>query len=138
MLTSVTCLSVPYFLHILIKGTIFIKMFIENKMRVLIYSTNLSETFLILRKIQRDNIINVHKSSCNVTFTFVRFDCNLSFLNKFSKNPQISNFMKIRPMGTNLFHADRRRLQADRHDEVNSRFSRFCEMRLKNTSSNKQ
>jgi len=28
--------------------------------------------------------------------------------------------MKIRPVGTELFHTDR-------HDEVNSSFSRFCE-----------
>ena len=26
----------------------------------------------------------------------------------FSKNPQMSNFMKIRPVGAELFHADRR------------------------------
>jgi len=32
--------------------------------------------------------------------------------------------MKIRPMGTELFHADG---QTDRHDEANSRFSKFCE-----------
>jgi len=32
--------------------------------------------------------------------------------------------MKIRPVGAELFHADRR---TDRHDEPNSRFSQFCE-----------
>jgi len=32
--------------------------------------------------------------------------------------------MKIRPMGAELFHADR---HTDRHDEVNSRFSRNYE-----------
>jgi len=36
----------------------------------------------------------------------------------------MSNFMKIRPVGAELFHAD---VQMDRHDEANSRFSRFCE-----------
>jgi hypothetical protein len=35
-----------------------------------------------------------------------------------------SNFMKIRPVGAEVFHADR---QADRHDEANSRFPQFCE-----------
>jgi hypothetical protein len=29
-------------------------------------------------------------------------------LDKFSKNTEISNFMKIRPVGAELFHADRR------------------------------
>jgi len=37
---------------------------------------------------------------------------------------KISNFMKIRPVETELFHAD---TQADRHDEANSRFSQICE-----------
>jgi len=32
----------------------------------------------------------------------------LELLNKFSQNTQIQNFMKIRPAGTELFHADRR------------------------------
>jgi hypothetical protein len=32
--------------------------------------------------------------------------------------------MKIRPVGDELFYADG---QADRHDEANSHFSKFCE-----------
>jgi hypothetical protein len=35
--------------------------------------------------------------------------------------------MKIRPLGAKLFHADGRTdTQTDRHDETNSRFSKFC------------
>ena len=41
----------------------------------------------------------------------------------FEKNTQISNFMKIRPVAAELFHADG---QTDRHGEVNIRFSQFC------------
>ena len=37
----------------------------------------------------------------------------------FGKNAQISNFMKIRPVGAELFHVDG---QTDRHDEANNRF----------------
>ena len=37
---------------------------------------------------------------------------------------QVSNFMKIRQDGAELFHANRR---TDRHDEGNSRCSQFCE-----------
>ena len=38
----------------------------------------------------------------------VLFDFNETFMSStdFSKNTQISNFMKIRPAGTELFHAD--------------------------------
>jgi len=42
----------------------------------------------------------------------------------FSKNNQISNFMKVHPVGAEVFLADRRK---DRYDEVNSRLSQFCE-----------
>jgi hypothetical protein len=35
----------------------------EHKMCVLIFFTTLSETFLILRRIQRDSIINISRSS---------------------------------------------------------------------------
>ena len=39
----------------------------------------------------------------------------LNFLERFSTNNQISNFMKIHPVGAELFHAGGRR---DRHDEI--------------------
>jgi len=44
------------------------------------------------------------------------------------KDPPISNFMKIRTLGAEIFHADR---QTDRYDEANNRFSQFCESALK-------
>ena len=34
------------------------------------------------------------------------------------------NFMKIRPVGSELFHAD---IGMDGHDEVNSQFLQLCE-----------
>jgi len=40
------------------------------------------------------------------------------------KNPRISNSMKFRPVGADLFQADGR---TDGQDEANSRFSQFCE-----------
>ena len=45
------------------------------------------------------------------------------FFGKFSKNTQISNFMKIRPVGAELFHADG---QTDMM-KLNRRFTQFCE-----------
>jgi hypothetical protein len=36
-------------------------------------------------------------------------DCNdTNFLNRFPKNPQVSNIMKIRPVGAELFQPDER------------------------------
>jgi hypothetical protein len=47
-------------------------------------------------------------------------DCNETiFLDRFSKNTQISNFMKIRPVVTESFYADR-------HNKVDSLFSQVC------------
>jgi len=47
----------------------------------------------------------VHKSPCKVPVILVRFKENLDFLDRFSRNTQISDFMKIRPAGAELFHA---------------------------------
>jgi len=63
------------------------------------------ETFLILRTIQRDIIVNVRRSSCEVSIIHVRLECNLNFLDRFSKNTEMSDFMKICPLGA-LFQAD--------------------------------
>jgi len=38
----------------------------------------------------------------------VKYVCGLNFPDRFSKNTQISNLMKIRPVGAKLFHANRR------------------------------
>jgi len=58
--------------HYLINGTIFRKV-IEFKESVLIFSTNLLQLFLILRKIQSDIIITVHKSSRKVPLILLIF-----------------------------------------------------------------
>jgi hypothetical protein len=51
---------------------------------------------------------------------------NVKFLGRVSKNPQTQNFMKIRRVGSKLFHAD-----TDRHDKANSSFSQILRTRLK-------
>ena len=84
----------------------------------------LSETFLIIRKNERDMIKNVYRSSCKVPVILVQFSWKLNSVDRFSKNLKISNFMKIRSVGTELFHADGR---TDRNDEAYSRFSQLCE-----------
>jgi len=62
--------------------------------------------FIILRRIQWSTIINVRTSSCKVPVILVRSEWNLNFLDRFSYSAQISNLMKIRPVGAELLHAD--------------------------------
>jgi hypothetical protein len=74
-MSSVACLGVPCFFHILSYMARFLekKGGTENKMCVLISLQLLSEIFLILRRIQQDIIINVHRSSCKLPIILVRF-----------------------------------------------------------------
>jgi len=48
----------------------------------------------------------------------------LEILDRFSKSPQISNIIKIRKMGAELFQAGGR---TDKHDQVNICFSQIRE-----------
>jgi hypothetical protein len=68
-------------------------------------------------------IKNVQWSSLKHTL-FCEILMNLDLFDRFSKNTQISKFMKTRPLGTEFFHAEG---QKDRHDEVDSRFLQFSE-----------
>ena len=59
---------------------------------------------------------------------FSNFNENWIFLNRLSKNTQISNIMHILPAGVEFFVVDRREDgRTDRHEEADSRFSQFCE-----------
>jgi hypothetical protein len=53
-------------------------------------------------------IKDVYWSSCNVSAILVRSQWNLNVLDRFSKNTQMSNLMKILSLGAELFHADSR------------------------------
>ena len=59
----------------------------------------LSETFLISRRTERDMIKNVLWSSYKVPVNLDIYERSSNFLNGFSKNVQIPNFIKIRPCG---------------------------------------
>jgi len=67
ILSSVACLAVQYFSTVDHKHHDFRKKkkVAEYKICVLILFTNLSETFHILRRIERD-VISLHKVSCKV------------------------------------------------------------------------
>ena len=95
----------------------------EHKMCVLIFPT----TFVWKFSHSKKNSARYYQY-CTLVLKYLLFlshfnECWIS-LTDFSKNTQIKNFMKIRPVGSELFHADGWR---GRRDEANSRFPQFCE-----------
>jgi len=100
----------PYniFPHDLLNGTIFKKGSLNINCVFRVSLQLLSEIFFILGRTERDMIENIYWSSCKVPVILVRFQWKLHLLERFSKNPQIPNFMKIRSVGADLFHADGR------------------------------
>ena len=62
----------------------------------------------------------MYKSLHQNTRHACRILMKLGFSNRLSKKAHILSFIKIRPVGAELFHADGR-------DKPNSRFSKFCE-----------
>jgi hypothetical protein len=87
----------------------------KNLKCVLWFSTQrLSETFLILRRTERDMIKkNVYWSLCTLAVILVRFEWNLNFLDRFSKNTHISNFMEAKPSGGRVVPCGRTDKRAD-------------------------
>jgi len=69
----------------------------------------------IIRKVDRELIKNIHKSSCQTAVFLVRFKRNLNFSDRRLKNIQVPILIKF-------VQCDRR---TDRHDEANSCFSQF-------------
>ena len=66
-------MALPYFSHYLINGIIFRGKNVLLNTKCDFSLQLLSETFLILRRIQKDIIINVHRFSCRVPAILVRF-----------------------------------------------------------------
>jgi hypothetical protein len=97
-MSSVTCLVLPYCSTLSHKW---------NNFREKLCSDFLSkfETFFIVR-IHQGSTTNAHRYSCTVAS---HYSCQI--LNKSARqsfeNAQISNFLKIRPVGAELLHADR-------------------------------
>jgi len=99
------------FFHFISQAAPFLNKVTEHKMCVLIFSTNFSETFLILRRIQC-HIATHRRLHVQCAVILVIFQWNLISLDRLSQNLQLSDFLKIRPVGVELFHADRRTYMA--------------------------
>jgi hypothetical protein len=81
ILSSVARLAVPYFSTLSHKRHDFRKKMLLNIKCVFWFSVQLlSETFLVLRRIHRDIIINVHRSSCKVPLLLSDFNGYWIFL----------------------------------------------------------
>jgi hypothetical protein len=89
----------------LITGSIFGKKKLNIKHVFWLPLQLLSETFLFLRRFQRD-IVNVRRSSRKIPVILVRFSLNFSSFCMVSKNTQITDFMKIRRLGAEFSHED--------------------------------
>jgi len=95
---------------------------------VFFFFTNLSGTFLILRRIQRVTITNVQYMGLNVKYSYsCQSLMELVFARQiFDKYPN-SRSHKDPPNGNQIVHAEiRMDKQTFRHVEVDSRFSQFC------------
>jgi hypothetical protein len=67
----------------------------------------LFETFLFVTRNQRGSVVNVKMFSSKAP-VFCRILLKLEFSRRIFEKSQISNFIKIRPVGAELLHADKR------------------------------
>jgi hypothetical protein len=73
ILSSVACLALQYFSTLSHKRHDFRKRLLNIKCFFWLCLQLLSETYLILRRLQRDTIINVRRSACKISDCLLRF-----------------------------------------------------------------
>jgi hypothetical protein len=94
ILSSVLCPAVPYFSTLSHKQYDFRGKATEYEICALISVQRLCETFLTRRSIERDSIINIHRSSSKVPVIFVRYLCDLNFRDRFSEKYSNTKFYR--------------------------------------------
>jgi hypothetical protein len=105
VMSPVACVAIPYFSTLSNKQHDCQEKVTEHKILFVFYLQLLSETFLILRRIQRHIFINVHTSACKVPLFLPYFDETCIFSKDYRKI-LISCFMKIRP-GSSIVPCER-------------------------------
>jgi len=92
-------------------------------MFVLISLQILSKTVLILRRIQRDIIINIQRSSCKLA-VITRYSGQIVIMLEFSRHT-FKKILKYK-ISWKSVHWEPEFLQADGKDEANNYLSEFC------------
>jgi hypothetical protein len=126
---SVACPALPYFFTFHTQYDFWKKkLWIKNMYFVFLYKFYLKK-ILILRRIKRYIIINVHSYSCKVPNIFSDFKENWIFSTDFRKVFKYQISRKSVSWESSCFMCSAGR--TDRHDEANSRFSQFCDLAWK-------
>jgi len=93
ILSSVACPALQYFSVLSHKRYDFRKKkIVEHDIGVVISCTNLSETFLIQRRNERDVVQNVYRSSCKVPFYFCSIVMKFEFSRQFFPKKKIVKY----------------------------------------------
>ena len=123
VLSSVACLALKFFHINLHRARFSEKNKLLNMQGTYWFSLQLlCETFLILRRIEQDMMKNIYLSSCKLHVILVRYERNLYFLDRFSKNIPILKFKKTHLFGAELFHVD---IQTDGRTDILKLVSAF-------------
>jgi hypothetical protein len=123
ILPSVACLAPPHFSTLAFKRHDFRRKKLSN-IKCKLY---LFETFLILRRIQQDIVVNIKTSSSKVPVILFRFQRNFDFLDGFLEKARIPNFRQNPSSWSRVVPCGQTDKRTDVHEEANSRFSQFCE-----------
>ena len=104
---SLSCPALTHFSTLSHKRHDFMKNVTKYKTCILIFCTTAGRNISHFKITRRDAIIHVRSPSYELPYPLCLLDFNQSWsLSIVSKNTQISNFKKIRPLGAKLFHTD--------------------------------
>jgi hypothetical protein len=117
------------FPHYLTKGTILRKELLNMKCVFWFYLRFLSETFLALKRNQRD-IINVHWSS-RIKGPLFLWEFNETWISSRDFRKILKYHISWKSTHWESSCSMRKDKHTGGHDETNSRFSQFCEKRVK-------